>query len=105
MGCEVGLSVLRITLRQVMTSGERGPGMAEESLVEAFDRLGIGPLPSVDEMRAMGEDERRAALAESSVSGEQFEQLPGWYREKLRRRAEEGIARRGAEQAAARRVS
>lgn len=105
MGCEVGLSVLGNTLRQVMTSGERRPGMAEESLVEAFDRLGIGPLPSVDELRAMGEDERRAALAASSVSGEQYEQLPGWYRDKLRRRAEESIARRDAEQAAARRVS
>jgi hypothetical protein len=79
--------------------------VAEESLTEAFDRLGIGPLPSVDELRAMSEDERRAALAASSVSAEQYEQLPVWYREKLRRRAEEAIARRDAEQASARRVS
>lgn len=78
--------------------------MAEESLAEAFDRLGIGPLPSVDELRVMSEGERRAALAASSVSAEQYEQLPAWYRERLRRRAEETLARRDAEQVA-RRVS
>ena len=76
--------------------------MAEESLAEAFDRLGIGPLPSVDELRAMSEAERRAALAASSVSAEQYEQLPAWYRERLRRRAEETLARRDAEQVARR---
>ena len=79
--------------------------MAEESLAEAFDRLGIRPLPSVEDLKAMTEDERRAALITSSVSAEQYEQLPAWYREKLRRRAEDTIARRDAEQAAGRRVS
>jgi hypothetical protein len=39
------------------------------------------------------------------VSADQYEQLPAWYREKLRRRAEDTIARRDAEQAAGRRVS
>ena len=45
------------------------------------------------------------AAFSSNVSAEQYEQLPAWYREKLRRRAEETIARRDAEQAAARRVA
>jgi hypothetical protein len=79
--------------------------VAEESLAEAFDRLGILPLPSAEELKAMTEAERRAALAASSVSAEQYERLPVWYRDKLRRLAEETIARRAAEQAAARRVS
>ena len=79
--------------------------MAEESLAEAFDRLGVRPMPSVEELQGMSETERRAALAVSTVSAEQYEQLPAWYREKLRRRAEETIARRDAEQAASRRVS
>jgi hypothetical protein len=79
--------------------------MAEESLAEAFDRLGIRPLPSVEELKAMTEEERQAAFAASRVSAEQYEQLPAWYRDKMRRQAEETIARRDAEQAAARRVS
>jgi len=78
--------------------------MAEESLAQAFARLGVRPLPSVEELQAMSEMERAAALAASSVSADQYEQLPAWYREKLRRRAEDTIARRDAEQAG-RRVS
>ena len=79
--------------------------MAEESLGEAFDRLGVRPLPSVEELKGMTPEQRQAAFAASSVSAEQYEQLPAWYRNKLRRHAEETIARRDAEQAAARRVS
>ena len=79
--------------------------MAEESLAEAFERLGVRPLPSLEELQGMSEDERSAALAASTVSGDQYEQLPAWYREKLRRRAEDTIDRRDAEQAAGRRVS
>jgi hypothetical protein len=79
--------------------------MAEESLAEAFERIGIRPLPSVEALKAMTEAERRAALTASHVSAEQYEQLPAWYRDKLRRRAEDTIARRDAEQAATRRVS
>lgn len=37
--------------------------MAEESLAEAFDRIGIHPLPLVEALQAMTEDERRAVLA------------------------------------------
>lgn len=79
--------------------------MAEESLAEAFARLGIRPLPSVEELKGMSPEERKAAFAASSVSADQYEQLPDWYRDKLRRRAEESIARRDAEQTSARRVS
>jgi hypothetical protein len=67
--------------------------MAEESLAEAFDRIGLRPLPSVEALKAMTEAERRAAQAASSVSAEQYEQLPAWYRDELPRRAEETIAR------------
>jgi hypothetical protein len=76
--------------------------MAHESLADAFARLGVQPMPSIDELKLMTDAERRAALAASSVSGEQFDQLPEWYRDKLRRQAEETIARRDAEQAATR---
>lgn len=79
--------------------------MGEESLAEAFERLEVRPLPSVEDLQAMTEDERRAAHAASMVSSEQYEQLPAWYREKLQHRAAETIARRDAEQAATRRVS
>ncbi len=79
--------------------------MEDESLAEAFDRLGIQRLPSIEDLKAMTDAERRAALAASSVSAEQYEQLPAWYRDKLRRHAEAVIARRDAEQAGARRVS
>ena len=79
--------------------------MAEESLADAFVRLGVRSLPSVEELKGMTEDQRRAAFSASTVSAEQYEQLPDWYRDKLRRHAEETIARRDAEQAAARRVS
>lgn len=79
--------------------------MADESLADAFDRLGIKPLPSIDDLKAMTDAERRAAVAASSVSADQYDHLPEWYRDNLRRRAEETIARRDAEQAAARRVS
>jgi hypothetical protein len=48
----------------------------------------------------MTEEERQAAVAKSSLSAVQVEQLPEWYRDKLRRRAEETIARREAEQSA-----
>jgi hypothetical protein len=67
--------------------------MAEESLAEAWERLGIRPLPSVDELKGMREEERQAEFAASYVSAEQYEQLPAWYRDKLRRKAEETIAR------------
>ncbi len=79
--------------------------MAEESLAEVFERIGIRPLPPVEALKAMTEAERRAALTASHVSAEQYEQLPAWYRDQLRRRAEDTIARRDAEQAATRRVS
>lgn len=82
-----------------------GVTMADETLAGAFDRLGIRPLPSVEDLKAMTESERRAAVATSSTSAEQYEQLPAWYRDKLRRHAETTVARRDAEQAAARRVS
>jgi Fe-S cluster assembly scaffold protein SufB len=77
--------------------------VAHESLADAFDRLGIRPMPSIEDLKAMTEDERRAAVAASSVSAAQFDQLPEWYREKLRRNAEETIARRDAEQSVAHR--
>jgi hypothetical protein len=80
-----------------------GTDMAHEPLADAFDRLGIKPMPSIDELKLMTDGERQAALAASSVSGEQFDQLPEWYRDKLRRQAEKTIARRDAEQAATRR--
>jgi hypothetical protein len=79
--------------------------VAEESLAEAFDRLGVQPLPTVEELQAMSEAERLSVLAASSVSVDQYEQLPSWYRDKLQRRAEDTIARRHDEQAAPRRVS
>lgn len=80
--------------------------MAQESLADALDRLGIKPMPTVDELKLMTEEERQAAVATSSLSAEQVEQLPEWYRDKLRRRAEETIARREAEQSVThRRVS
>ena len=78
--------------------------MAGEPIADAFDRLGIQSLPSVEDLKTMTEAQRRAALAASSLSAEQYEQLPAWYRDKLRRHAEETIARRDADQAA-RRVS
>lgn len=77
--------------------------MAQESLAEAFARLGIKPMPSVDELKLMTEEERHAAVAASSVSAAQYEQLPEWYRDELRCRAEATIARREAEQTALRR--
>ncbi|MGZ4602867.1 MAG: hypothetical protein ACXV0U_04620 [Kineosporiaceae bacterium] len=79
--------------------------MAREPLADAFDGLGIDPLPSVEDLKTMTEAQRLAALAASSVTAEQYEQLPAWYRDKLRRHAEETIARPDPEQAAARRVS
>jgi hypothetical protein len=79
--------------------------VAEESLAEAFDRLGIRPLPAVEELQAMSEGERLSVLAASNVSADQYEQLPSWYRDKLRHRAEDTIARRHDEQAATHRVS
>lgn len=82
-----------------------GSRMTDESLAEAFVRLGLRPLPPVEELAAMSDEERRAAIVASSVSAEQYEQLPDWYREKMRQRPEATIARRHAEQAAARRVS
>ena len=81
-----------------------GARMAEESLAEAFARLGIRPLPLVDELKAMSEGERQAAFDASRVSAEQYEHLPAWYRDRMRRQAEDTIARRDAEQAAACRV-
>ena len=79
--------------------------MAEESLVEAFERLGVRSLPPIEDLEGMTEADRREALAASTVTSEQFEQLPAWYRDKLRRRGEETLARRDADRAAARRVS
>ena len=67
--------------------------MAEESLAQAFERIGIRPLPPVEALKAMTEDERLAALTGSHVSAGQYEQLPAWYRDKLRRRAEDTMAR------------
>lgn len=55
--------------------------MAEGSLAEAFDRLGVRPLPSVEELKGMTPEERQAAFMASSVSAEQYEQLPAWYRD------------------------
>jgi hypothetical protein len=83
-----------------------GTHVAQESLADALDRLGIKPMPTVEELKLMTEEERQRAVAASSLSAEQVEQLPEWYRDKLRRRAEETIARREAEQSAThRRVS
>jgi low affinity Fe/Cu permease len=56
-------------------------------------------MPTIDELKLMTEEERHAAIAASSLTAEQYEQLPQWYRDKARRRAEETIARREAEQA------
>jgi hypothetical protein len=62
-------------------------------------------MPTIEDLKHMSEEERREAVAASMVSAEQYEQLPQWYRDKVRRRAEETIARRDAEQAASRQVS
>jgi hypothetical protein len=69
-------------------------------LAQAFDRLGIEPMPSIEDLKGMTEPERQAAVAASSVSADQYEELPGWYRTQLRERAEQTIARREASQEA-----
>ena len=68
-----------------------------QSLADAFARLGGKPLPSIDELKLMTEEGRHEAVAASSLSADQMAQLPAWYRERLRRRAQATIARREAE--------
>ena len=68
-----------------------------QSLADAFARLGVKPMPSIAELKAMTEVERHDAVAASSLSADQVAQLPAWYRERLRRRAQATIARREAE--------
>ena len=67
-----------------------------ESLADAFTRLGVKPMPSIDELKLTTEEERHEAVAASSLSADQMAQLPAWYRARLRRRAQATIARRAA---------
>ena len=72
------------------------PDTAAESLPDAFARLGLQQGPTLDELRQLTPEQRAEAFAASSVRTQaQFDELPAWFRERLRSRAEARIGRRG----------
>ena len=72
-----------------------------ESLADAFRRIGLRPAPTLEELERMTPEERTRAFKASSITTqEQFDQLPQWFRDRVRHRGEELVARREAEQTA-----
>jgi hypothetical protein len=73
----------------------------QESLADAFRRIGLRPGPTLEELEQMTPEQRTRAFEASSITTqEQFDQLPQWFRDRLRRRGEDLVARREAEQTA-----
>jgi hypothetical protein len=65
----------------------------QETLGEAFVRVGASPLPGVERLREMSPAQRNEAVRAATLTAEQYEQLPAWYRDKARARAEATVAR------------
>jgi hypothetical protein len=65
----------------------------QETLGEAFVRVGALPLPEVERLREMTPAQRNEAVRAATLTAEQYEQLPAWYRDKARARAEATVAR------------